>query len=95
MVVDPTGVRPSSFPARAQNPGSYDKARILREVAGTGSVTVVDPHEVEFSCADALEANEPVTLINVRVHTLAAGDRYDLAARVATPAGASVDTKKT
>jgi cyanophycinase len=64
------------------------------EVVGSGGVTVVDPRDVEFSSVDALKANEPVTLINIRVHTLASGDRFDLASRVATPSGAGAETKR-
>jgi len=59
------------------------------EVVGSGGVTIVDAHDLEFSSVDALKANEPVTLIGIRLHILVAGDGYDLHARRALPAGAT------
>ena len=59
------------------------------EVVGSGGVTIVDAHDLQYSSVDALKANEPVTLIGIHLHILVAGDRYDLHARRATPAGAT------
>ncbi len=54
------------------------------EVEGSGGVTVVDPHDVEFSSMDAIRENEPVSLIGVQLHILVRGARYDLHRRLAT-----------
>ena len=54
------------------------------EVIGSGTVTVVDPSELNYSSMDSARPGEPVSLIGLRVHVLAAGCRYDTTTRVAT-----------
>ena len=48
------------------------------EVVGAGSVTIVDPSEVVFSSVGEVSPNEPVSLLNVRLHHLAPGASYNL-----------------
>ena len=54
--------------------------RIL-EVVGSGGVTIVDPSELEYSSIAEIRRDEVVTMTNVRLHILAAGDRFDLKSR--------------
>jgi cyanophycinase len=54
------------------------------EVEGSGLLTVIDAHDVEFdSIADA-EKGAVVSLINVRLHLLGRGATYNLLTREAT-----------
>ena len=54
------------------------------EVVGSGTVTVVDPSDLAYSSMDSAREGEPVSLIGLRVHVLAAGCRYDTTTRTAT-----------
>jgi cyanophycinase len=54
------------------------------EVVGSGSVTVVDPADVEFSNLYARAEGEPICLINVRIHFLVDGWSFDLNTREAS-----------
>lgn len=54
------------------------------EVIGSGTVTVVDPSEMTYSSMDSAREGEPVSLIGLRVHVLAAGCHYDTTTRTAT-----------
>ncbi len=54
------------------------------EVVGSGSVTVVDPADIEFSNLSSRADGEPVCLVNVRVHFLVDGWSFDLTAREAS-----------
>lgn len=47
-------------------------------VIGKGTVTVVDPSDMSYSNESKIEATEPLSLHNLRVHILTHGDRYDL-----------------
>ena len=51
------------------------------EVAGSGSVTLVDPSRVQFSSIADAKPGEPVTLRGVRVHTIRRGDTFNLHTR--------------
>ena len=53
------------------------------EVIGSGTVTVVDPSELSFSSMDSARPGQPVSLIGLRVHVLAAGCTYDKETRTA------------
>ncbi len=53
------------------------------EVIGSGTVTVVDPSELIYSSMDSARDGEPVSLIGLKVHVLAAGCQYDTEARLA------------
>ena len=54
------------------------------EVVGSGAVTVVDPSQLAHSSMGTARAGEPVTLIGVRLHVLAAGARYNTLTREAS-----------
>ncbi len=54
------------------------------DVIGSGTVTVVDPSELVYSSMDSAREGEPVSLIGLTVHVLAAGCRYDTSTRVAS-----------
>ena len=54
------------------------------EVIGSGTVTVVDPSELSYSSMDSARAGQPVSLIGLRVHVLAAGCTYDTTSRTAS-----------
>lgn len=54
------------------------------EVVGTGAITVVDPQDLDHSSMAEARAGDPVSLLDLRLHVLAPGGRYDLAARRAS-----------
>ncbi len=54
------------------------------EVVGSGAVTIVDPSELNHSTMAAARGGDPVSLIDLRLHVLASGGRYDLESRTAT-----------
>jgi cyanophycinase len=54
------------------------------KVVGSGSVTLVDPADIEFSNLPSRADGEPVCLVNVRVHFLVDGWSFDLAKREAS-----------
>ncbi len=54
------------------------------EVIGSGTVTVVDPSELSYSSMDSARRGQPVSLIGLRVHVLAAGCTYDKETRTAS-----------
>lgn len=60
------------------------------EVVGTGSVTVVDPSEVGLSSIAEAKPGEPVSLLGVKMHLLAAGATFNLETR--EPTGATAFT---
>jgi len=55
------------------------------EVAGSGAITIVDSGEIEFSSMDSARRHDPVCILNVRLHILIEGARYDFKSRVASP----------
>ncbi|MBS0445091.1 MAG: cyanophycinase [Proteobacteria bacterium] len=55
------------------------------EVAGSGGVTIVDANELEFSSMDQVDEGQPVCLLGLRLHMLAAGARFNLQTRKASP----------
>jgi cyanophycinase len=54
------------------------------EVMGSGTVTVVDPADVEYSNLYSRAEGEPVCLVNARIHFLIDGWSYDLNTREAS-----------
>ena len=55
------------------------------EVVGSGSVTVVDGDDLQFSAMAQLDGgNAPVSMLGIQLHILAAGATYDLEARRAS-----------
>ena len=53
-------------------------------VVGSGSVTLVDPADIEYSNLPSRADGEPVCLVNVRVHFLVDGWSFDLNTRTAS-----------
>lgn len=54
------------------------------EVVGSGSVTIVDPADIEYSNLYARSEGEPICLVNVRIHFLVDGWSFDLNTREAS-----------
>jgi len=54
------------------------------DVVGSGSLTVVDASQLEFSSLDAAKQGEPACLIGLRLHILVDGASFDLKSREAT-----------
>jgi len=55
------------------------------EVVGTGTVTVVDPADLQHSSMSYVRKAEAVTLIGLKLHVLAAGARFNIETREALP----------
>jgi cyanophycinase len=55
------------------------------EVVGSGGITIIDPSKLSHSSMDVARRNEPVSLIDVKLHILIDGGRFDIASRTATP----------
>ncbi|MDX1570034.1 MAG: cyanophycinase [Xanthomonadales bacterium] len=55
------------------------------EVVGTGAVTVLDPSHLKFSSAAETAEGRAVCMIDLRLHILTPGSRYDINSRLATP----------
>ena len=53
------------------------------EVVGSGSVTIVDPSDIEYSNLYARSEGEPICLVNARIHFLVDGWSFDLNKREA------------
>jgi cyanophycinase len=47
-------------------------------VVGSGSITVVDPSNIEYSSAAEANEGDALTLLNLKVHILAAGARFSI-----------------
>jgi len=58
------------------------------EVVGSGSLTIVDPSELQFSSMARVRKNDPVCLIGLKVHILDHGSTFNLHTRVAAAAPA-------
>ena len=59
-------------------------------VAGSGAITIVDPSSVSYTSMDSANRADPVSVLDVRLHILTGGARYDLVRRTATPPPAVV-----
>lgn len=57
----------------------------LLEVVGHGSITVVDPSDLQHSSMAEARTGDSITLIGLKLHMLSHGDTYCLNTRVATP----------
>ena len=53
------------------------------EVVGSGGITVIDPTHLSYSSMDRARRGEPVSLIDVTLHILVSGGRFDIASRKA------------
>ena len=63
------------------------------EVAGSGSITVVDASGIVFSSMDVAAEGQPVCMLGVTIHVLIAGAKFNLHTRKAS-AGSLTRTKK-
>ncbi|MFZ5627344.1 MAG: cyanophycinase [Bacillota bacterium] len=50
----------------------------IGEVVGEGTVTVLDGREMDFSSAPEVDGFTPLTVTDIRLHSLAAGYKFDL-----------------
>ena len=53
------------------------------EVVGSGGITVIDPTHLSYSSMDRAHRGDPVCLIDIRLHILVAGGRFDIESREA------------
>jgi cyanophycinase len=53
------------------------------EVVGSGGITVIDPTHLSYSSMDKARRGEPVSLIDVTLHILVSGGRFDISTREA------------
>ncbi len=54
------------------------------EVVGSGGITVIDPSQLSHSSMDVARRNEPVSLIDVKLHILISGGRFEIGSREAS-----------
>ena len=53
------------------------------EVVGSGGITIVDPSEIAYSSMDKAHRSDPVSLIDIKLHILVSGGRFDITSREA------------
>ena len=53
-------------------------------VIGSGMVIVFDGHDLTHNNEEILEEGTPMTMVNLRVHVLSNGDKYDIKNRHVT-----------
>lgn len=53
------------------------------EVVGSGGITIIDPTNLSYSSMDRARRGDPVSLIDVKLHILIAGGRFDIESRSA------------
>ncbi|MCZ6617773.1 MAG: cyanophycinase [Gammaproteobacteria bacterium] len=54
------------------------------EVVGSGGITIIDPSSLSYSSMDQAKRGEPVSLIDVKLHILIAGGRFEISSREAS-----------
>jgi cyanophycinase len=59
-------------------------------VLGSGGVTVVDAHGLQFSSMDLVDEGEPVCVLGLTVHVLTAGATFNLHTRRASAGTLSI-----
>ena len=62
------------------------------DVVGSGGITIIDPTHLSYSSMDRARRGDPVSLIDVRLHILISGGRFDIATRRAF-AAEQIDSK--
>ena len=55
------------------------------EVEGSGSVTIIDPENLSYSSMDRAKKNESLSLLDLKLHILSRGCRFDIHARKPYP----------
>ncbi len=53
------------------------------EVVGSGGITLIDPTDLSYSSMDKARRGDPVSLLDVKLHILISGGRFDIASRKA------------
>ena len=53
------------------------------EVVGSGGITIIDPSHLSYSSMDRARRDDPVSLIDVNLHILIAGGRFEIQSRKA------------
>ena len=53
------------------------------EVIGSGGITIIDPTKLSYSSMDRARRGDPVSLIDVKLHILIAGGRFEIGSRTA------------
>ncbi|MDX1403127.1 MAG: cyanophycinase [Woeseiaceae bacterium] len=53
------------------------------EVVGSGGITIIDPTKLSYSSMDRAKRGDPVSLIDVKLHILISGGRFDIESRTA------------
>jgi len=64
-----------------EDTGAFIDADDRLEVIGSGSVTVVDPTDIEHANLDGEDDDAPISLIGLRLHFLVEGGAYDIKTR--------------
>jgi len=54
-------------------------------VVGSGAITIIDPSTMTFSSMDSAQRHSPVCVLDIRIHILVDGARFDLRGRTAEP----------
>lgn len=50
-------------------------------VVGSGAITIIDPSDIEYSSMAEARTGDALTLLNLKVHILSAGSRYNITDR--------------
>ena len=66
-----------------ENTAAFIDANGMLEVLGEGAVTVLDPAELSHSSMANTRADEPITLIGMKIHVLASGAQFNIETRKA------------
>ncbi len=53
------------------------------EVVGSGGITIIDPTNLSYSSMDRARRGEPVSLVDVKLHILISGGRFEIQSRKA------------
>jgi cyanophycinase len=53
------------------------------EVVGSGGITIIDPTNLSYSSMDRAHRGDPVSLIDIKLHILIAGGRFEISSRTA------------
>jgi cyanophycinase len=53
------------------------------EVVGSGGITIIDPTHLSYSSMDRARRDDPVSLIDIKLHILVAGGRFEIQSRKA------------
>ncbi len=56
------------------------------EVVGSGGITIIDPTKLSYSSMDRARRGDPVSLIDIKLHILIAGGRFEIGSRTAVAA---------